>query len=65
MSLLFLLERAAAACAVCYGQAPSEGGLVKGFLLAMTVMLVSTFALLGGIGWMLWKVEKAREAAEA
>lgn len=60
-----LLPRAASACAVCFGGAQANKGLIDGFWWGIVVLLTVTMAMVGGIGWLLYKVEKDRPADEA
>jgi hypothetical protein len=62
---LVLLPRAASACAVCFGKSEGAKGLLDGLWWGIILLLSATFAMVGGIGWALYKTEKAREKAEA
>lgn len=64
-ALLPLLPGSAAACAVCFGGADGAKGLFSGIWWGILVLLTTTMSMLGGIGWLLWKVEKNRRAHEA
>lgn len=55
----------AAACAVCFGNAPGNKGLIDGFWWGIVLLLSITMCMVGGIGWLLYKVEKGRLAEEA
>ncbi len=60
--LIPLLPGAAAACAVCFGGADGAKGLFSGIWWGIVLLLTTTMSMLGGIGWLLWKVEKNRRA---
>ncbi|MBI3289052.1 MAG: hypothetical protein HYZ74_06005 [Elusimicrobia bacterium] len=60
-----LLPGSAAACAVCFGRAPGAQGLFDGIWWGIILLLSATMGALGGIAWLLCKVEKSRRAAEA
>ncbi len=62
-ALLALSPRSAAACAVCFGGA--SGGLVDGIWWGIVLLLTVTMSMVGGIAWLLYKVEKSRLAQEA
>ncbi len=65
-ALLALLPSAAAACAVCFGKAtPATQGLFDGIWWGIIVLLSITMSMVGGIGWLLYKVERHRNKAEA
>lgn len=64
-ALLALAPNAASACAVCFGKSEGAKGLLDGLWWGIILLLTATFATVGGIGWALWKVEKAREKSEA
>ena len=63
-ALLPLLPGTAAACAVCFGGASGAKGLFSGIWWGILVLLTTTMGMLGGIGWILWKVEKSRRVQE-
>jgi hypothetical protein len=63
--LLPLLPGSAAACAVCFGGAAGNKGLFDGIWYGIVVLLSVTMSMVGGIGWLLYKVEKHRLAHEA
>ena len=65
--LLLALASSAEACSVCFGKAkgPAASGIVDGIWWGIVLLLASTFSLLGGIGWLLWRVEKTRAAEES
>lgn len=60
---LALLPGSAAACAVCFGG--DNKGLIDGFWWGIVLLLIVTMGMVAGIAWFLYKVEKARDAAEA
>lgn len=60
-----LLPAAARACSVCFDPSASQKGLVDGIWWGIMLLLAATFAMVGGIGWLLWKVESKRQEAEA
>lgn len=62
---LLALPGSAAACAVCFGAAPGAKGLLDGIWWGIIILLSVTMSMAGGIGWLLYKVEKSREAHEA
>lgn len=64
-ALFWLTPERALACAVCFGKAPSEGGLVSGFLWGITILLAATFAIIAVLWAAVCKVERARESSEA
>lgn len=64
-ALLALLPGSAGACAVCFGGADGAKGLFSGIWWGIVLLLTTTMTMLGGIGWMLWKVEKSRRVREA
>jgi len=64
-ALLPLLPGSAAACAVCFGNAPENKGLIDGFWWGIILLLSITMCMVSGIGWFLWKVEKSRLSEEA
>ncbi|MCR4296773.1 MAG: hypothetical protein NUW21_14665 [Elusimicrobia bacterium] len=61
---LAFLPGSAAACAVCFGGAPGNKGLFDGIWWGIVVLLTVTMFMVGGIGWLLYKVEKDRPADE-
>ncbi len=64
-ALLALRPSSAAACAVCFGKAtPATQGLFDGIWWGIIVLLSITMSMVGGIGWLLYKVEKHRREAE-
>lgn len=64
-AVLPFLPGSAAACAVCFGGASGNKGLFDGIWWGIVLLIAVTFSMVGGIGWLLWKVEKSREASEA
>ena len=62
--LTALLPRVASACAVCFGGSQANKGLIDGFWWGIIVLLTVTMSMVGGIGWLLYKVEKDRPADE-
>ena len=62
---LSLLPGAASACAVCFGASDGSKGLSNGIWWGIVILLTTTMVVLGGFGWLLWKVERNRRAAEA
>lgn len=58
--LLPLLAGRAGACAVCFGKSDGNRGLADGFWWGIVLLLLVTMSLVGGIGWVLWSVEKGR-----
>lgn len=60
-----LLPGSAAACAVCFGSAPGAKGLLDGIWWGIVILLSVTMSMVGGIGWLLYKVEKDRASGEA
>lgn len=62
--LLAALPGSAAACAVCFGNDPGNKGLFDGIWWGIVVLLTVTMFMVGGIGWLLYKVEKDRPADE-
>jgi hypothetical protein len=63
-ALLSLLPGPAAACAVCFGGADGAKGLFSGIWWGIVLLLGTTMGMLGGIGWLLWKVERSRRGRE-
>ena len=59
-----LIPGAASACAVCFGGSQANKGLIDGFWWGIIVLLTVTMSMVGGIGWLLYKVEKDRPADE-
>ncbi len=64
-ALLPLLPGSAAACAVCFGRTPGSQGLFDGIWWGIVLLLSVTMSMVGGIGWLLYKVEKDRLIHEA
>ena len=62
---LALLPGSAAACSVCFGNAPGNKGLIDGFWWGIVLLLLVTMSMVGGIGWLLYTVEKHRLAEES
>ena len=62
---LLLAPRAAGACAFCFGQADGKNGALNGFWLAVMTLIGVTMALIGGIGYAIWTVERDRAARDA
>ena len=60
-----LLPGSAAACAVCFGGAAGNKGLIDGFWWGIILLLTITMSLVGAIGWLLYRVEKDRLSHEA
>lgn len=60
-----LLPRAASACAVCFGGSQANKGLIDGFWWGIIILLTVTMSMVGGIAWLLYKVEKDRPVDEA
>ena len=48
---------------MCFGG--DNKGLLDGFWWGIVVLLTVTMAMVAGVAWFLYKVEKGREAAEA
>lgn len=63
-SILALLPGTASACAVCFGKVDGKQGLFNGIWWGIVVLLTTTMFMVGGIGYMLWKVEKNRPKEE-
>ena len=63
-ALLAALPGSAAACSVCFGNAQSNKGLIDGFWWGIVLLLLVTMSMVGGIGWLLYTVEKQRLAEE-
>jgi cbb3-type cytochrome oxidase subunit 3 len=61
LPLLSFLAHSAAACAVCMPDKAAFTGIWWGIVLLLSV----TMAMVAGIAWMFWRVEKSRAAAEA
>ncbi|MBI4060008.1 MAG: hypothetical protein HY403_01115 [Elusimicrobia bacterium] len=55
-----LLPGSAAACAVCFGKAPGNQGLLDGIWWGIILLLSVTLSMVGGIAWLLYRVEKDR-----
>ena len=64
-ALLALLPGSAAACAVCFGGVAGNTGLFDGIWWGIVLLLSVTMSMVGGIGWLLYKVERHRIAEEA
>lgn len=64
-ALLLLSRGTAAACAVCFGGASGAKGLFDGVWWGIVLLLTVTMSMVGGIAWLLWKVERHRLAEEA
>ncbi|MFI5362424.1 MAG: hypothetical protein ACHQ49_10675 [Elusimicrobiota bacterium] len=62
---LLLAPRAASACAVCFGQADGKSGFANGIFWGIVILLSVTMALVGGIGYAIWSVERERAARKA
>lgn len=60
-ALPLLLAREASACAVCMG---GDSAATDGFRWGIILLLAVTFTMVAGVAWALWRVEKARAAAE-
>jgi hypothetical protein len=54
----------AAACAVCFGNAPGAKGLLDGIWWGIILLLTATMSMVAGIGYALYSVERSRLAAE-
>jgi len=65
LPLLLAIGERASACAVCFGKAEGQQGLLDGIWWGIILLLTVTMSMVGGIGWLLWKVEKRRLAEEA
>ena len=63
-AMLTVLPGFAAACSVCFGNAPGNKGLIDGFWWGIVLLLMVTMSMVGGIGWLLYQVEKDRPADE-
>ncbi|MEK7232357.1 MAG: hypothetical protein AAB268_00965 [Elusimicrobiota bacterium] len=63
-ALLPLMPGCAAACAVCFGGATGNKGLIDGIWWGIIILLSVTMSIVGGICWLLHKVEKDRLAHE-
>lgn len=55
----------AAACTVCFGKASGAQGLFDGIWWGIILLLSVTMSMVGGIGWLLYKVEKQRLSEES
>ncbi len=64
IALIPLLPGPVAACAVCFGKAPGNQGLFDGIWWGIILLLSTTMGMIGGIGWLLYKVEQNRRAEE-
>ncbi len=64
-ALLPMLPSAASACAVCFGQTSANQGLFDGIWWGIILLLSATMSMVGGIGWLLYRVEKNRLDHEA
>ncbi len=65
-ALLPLLRDTASACAVCFGGATGGNkGFFDGIWWGIVLLIAVTFSMVGGIGWLLYKVEKNRLTHEA
>jgi hypothetical protein len=64
-AVLLLAPRAASACEYCFGQADGKNGLLNGFWWAVVTLILITMALVGGIGYAIWTVERERAARGA
>lgn len=62
---LLLAPRAASACAVCFGAGDGKSGLSHGFWWAIVILLAVTMALVGGIAYALYAVERGRAEMDA
>lgn len=63
-AFLPLLPVSSTACAICFGNAPGGKGLIDGIWWGIIILLSVTISMIGGIGWLLYKVEKDRLANE-
>jgi len=52
-------------CAVCFGGASGAKGLLDGIWWGIILLLTVTMSMVGGIAWLLYKVESRRLAEEA
>lgn len=64
LAVIPLNPGSAAACAVCFGKAPGNQGLFDGIWWGIVLLLSVTMAMVSGIGYLLWKVEKSRPVEE-
>jgi hypothetical protein len=64
-ALALALPRAACACAVCFGGVDGQKGFFMGLGWAILTMLAVTLSLIGGIGYALYSIERARAEHEA
>jgi hypothetical protein len=62
---LALSPRAARACAICFGGASNNKGLIDGFWWAIIALLTVTMSLLAAIGWTMWSIENNRNRKHA
>lgn len=60
-----LAPRAASACAVCFGAGDGKSALSHGFWWAIVILLGVTMAMVGGIAWALYSVERGRAELDA
>ena len=66
IAALFALARGSAgACSVCFGGASGAKGLFDGVWWGIILLLTVTMSMVGGIAYLLWKVESRRLAEEA
>lgn len=61
--LLTVAPGSAAACAVCFGGSGAKG-LMDGISWGIIILLTATMTMVGGIGYLLYKVEKNRPAED-
>lgn len=61
-ALRFLLLRALYACPVCFGETDNPG-LGRAYNLGIFILLGFTFLLLGGLAFVAYRIEVAREKA--
>lgn len=64
-ALLAFARGTAAACAVCFGGASGAKGLFDGVWWGIVLLLSVTMSMVGGIAFLLYKVESHRLAEEA
>ncbi len=57
-----LLPEAAAACAVCYGGGEESR---NAFILTTVLLSVLPLAMIGSLGWWIWRRVREAEAADA